>query len=78
MTVRNPGVVLDVQLKFTDHIAPIAHSCKFALWNIRIIRPYLSEHAAQLLAYFLVLSRLDYCNALLAVLSNTIKPLQLI
>ncbi len=40
---------------------------------------FLTEHAAQLLVQALVISRLDYCNALLAGLpSNTIKPLQMI
>ncbi len=39
----------------------------------------LTEHAAQLLVQALVVSRLDYCNALLARLpSNTIKTLQMI
>ncbi len=39
----------------------------------------LTEHAAQLLVQALVISRLDYCNALLAGLpSNSIKPLQMI
>ncbi len=74
-TARNLGVVIDDQLSFTDHIATTAQSCRFALYNIRKIRPFLSEQAAQLL----VLSRLDYCNALLAGLpACTIKPLQLI
>ncbi len=55
-----------------------ARSCRFALHNIRKIRPFLTEHAAQLLVQALVVSRLDYCNALLAGLpSNTIKPLQI-
>ncbi len=37
------------------------------------------EHATQLLVQALVLSRLDYCNALLVGLpANSIKPLQLI
>ncbi len=41
--------------------------------------PFLTKHAAQLLVQALVISRLDYCNALLAGLpSNTIKPLQMI
>ncbi len=53
--------------------------CRFALHNIRKIRPFLTEHAAQLLAQALVISKLDWCNALLAGLpSNTIKPLQMI
>ncbi len=58
------GVVIDDQLSFTDHIATTARSCRFALYNIRKIRPFLSEQAAQLLVQALVLSRLDYCNAL--------------
>ncbi len=78
-TARNLGVVIDDQLSFTDHIATTARSCRFALYNIRKIRPFLSEQAAQLLVQALVLARLDYCNALLAGLpACTIKPLQLI
>ncbi len=78
-TARNLGVVIDDQLSFTDHIATTARSCRFALYNIRKIRPFLSEQAAQLLVQALVLSRLDYCNAILADLpACTIKPLQLI
>ncbi len=77
--VRNLGVIFDGQLTFKEHIAKTARSCRFALHNIRKIRPFLTEHAAQLLVQALVISRLDYCNALLAGLpSNTIKPLQMI
>ncbi len=77
--VRNLGVIFDDQLSFKDHIAKTARSCRFALTNIRKIRPFLTEHAAQLLVQALVIYRLDYCNALLAGLpSNTIKPLQMI
>ncbi len=48
------------------------------LHNIRKMRPFLTEHAAQLLVQALVISRVDYGNALLAGLpSNTIKPLQM-
>ncbi len=63
----------------SNHIAKTAWSCRFALHNIRKIRPYLTQHAVQLLIQALVISRLDYCNALQAGLpSNTIKPLQMI
>ncbi len=78
-SVRNLGVIFDDQLTFKEHIAKTSRSCRFALHNIRKIRPFLTEHAAQLLVQALVISRLDYCNALLAGLpSNTIKPLQMI
>ncbi len=63
----------------TTLLSKSAQSCRFALYNIRKIRPFLSEHATQLLVQALVLSRLDYCNALLAGLpASSIKPLQLI
>ncbi len=78
-TARNLGVVIDEKLNFSDHIAKTARSGRFALYNIRKIRPFLSEHATQLLVQPLVLSRLDYCNALLAGLpAKSIKHLQLI
>ncbi len=78
-TAINLGVMIDDQLTFSDHIAKTARSCRFALFNIKKIRPFLSEHASQLLVQAFVLSRLDYCNALLAGLpASSIKPLQLI
>ncbi len=78
-TVRNLGVVIDDKLNFSDHIAKTARSCRFALFNIKKIRSFLSEHASQLLVQALVLSGLNYRNALLAGLpASSIKPLQLI
>ncbi len=78
-TARNLGVVIDDKLNFSDHITKTARSCRFALYNIKKIRPFFSEHATQLLVQALVLSRLDYCNALLSGLpASSIKPLQLI
>ncbi len=78
-TAKHLGVVIDDTLNFIDHITKTARSCRFALYNIKKIRPFLSEHATQLLVQALVLSRLDYCNALLAGLpASSIKSLQLI
>ncbi len=53
-SVRNLGVIFDDQLTFKEHIAKTARSCRFALHNIRKIRPFLTEHAAQLLVQALV------------------------
>src|SRR4029434_10184247 len=64
-TARNLWVIIDDQLTFTDQIASVSRSCRFALFNIRKIRPYLTQYATQLLVQTLVNSRLDYCNALL-------------
>ncbi len=60
-TARNLVVVID-KLKFSAHITKTARPCRFALYN-KNIRPFLLEHATQLLVQALVLSRLDYCNS---------------
>ncbi len=77
-TARNLGVVIDDKLNFSDRITKTARSCRFVLYNIKKIRPFLWEHATQLLVQALVLSTLDYCDALLAGLpASSIKSLQL-
>src|SRR4029434_7222911 len=69
----------DDQLTFTAHIASVSRSCRFALYNIRKLRPYLTQYATQLLAQTLVSSRLHYFNALLTGLpACVVKPLQMI
>uniref|UniRef100_A0A3B1J3V1 Reverse transcriptase domain-containing protein n=1 Tax=Astyanax mexicanus TaxID=7994 RepID=A0A3B1J3V1_ASTMX len=76
---RGLGVVMDDQLSFSSHIANLTRSCRFLLYNIRRIRPFLSQDATQVLVQSLVISRLDYCNSLLAGLPlRATKPLQLI
>ena len=76
-TVRNLGVILDDQLSCTPNITAVARSCRFALYNIRRIRTFLTKDATQLLVQALVISRLDYCNSLLAGLpASATKPLQ--
>ncbi len=78
-TARNLGVMIDDLLTFSDRIDKTARSCRFVLFNIKKIRPFISEHASQLLVQALVISGLDYCNALLAGLpASSTKPLQLI
>ncbi|KAJ8392151.1 hypothetical protein AAFF_G00079570 [Aldrovandia affinis] len=78
-SARSLGVTLDNQLCFSSHIAAISRTCRFSLHNIRRIRPFLTQEATQLLVQALVISRLDYCNSLLAGLpACAIKPLQLV
>ncbi|KAI4881966.1 hypothetical protein NFI96_010380 [Prochilodus magdalenae] len=73
------GVILDGQLSFSAHIANLTRSCRFLLYNIRRIRPFFSQEATQLLVQSLVISRLDYCNSLLAGLPlRAIRPAQLV
>ncbi|KAL2088652.1 hypothetical protein ACEWY4_015551 [Coilia grayii] len=76
---KNLGVVIDDRLSFSDHIVSVARPGHYALYNIRKIRPYLTQYATQLLVQAMVISRLDYCNALLVGLpACAIKPLQMV
>ena len=78
-TARNLGVTLDSQLSLTANITATTRSCRYMLYNIRRIRPLLTQKAAQVLVQALIISRLDYCNSLLAGLpAGAIRPLQLI
>ncbi|KAK3557326.1 hypothetical protein QTP70_026594, partial [Hemibagrus guttatus] len=78
-TARNLGVTMDNQLSFSSHVTNVTRSCRFLLYNIRRIRPFLSTQATQVLIQSLVISRLVYCNSLLAGLPlNAIRPLQMI
>ncbi len=90
MVIRNHHIKLEVlgiknfantnSSAFFVKPKPCLISCDlWVMCIIRKIRSFLTEHAAQLLVQVLVISRLDYCNTLLAGLpSNTIKPLQMI
>ena len=78
-TAKNLGVMLDDQLTFTANIAAVARTCRFLLYNIRKIRPFLTKDTAQVLIQASVISRLDYCNSLLAgAPESAIRPLELI
>src|SRR4029434_1154668 len=76
-TARNLGVIIDDQLTFTAHIASVSWSCRFTLYNIRKIRPYLTQYATQLLVQTLVSSRLDY-YLLKGLPACVVKPLQMV
>ncbi|KAK3537498.1 hypothetical protein QTP70_012127 [Hemibagrus guttatus] len=75
-TARNLGVTMDNPM---SHVTNVTRSCRFLLYNIRRIRPFLSTQATQVLVQSLIISRLDYCNSLLGGLPlNAICPLQMI
>ena len=78
-TARSLEVTLNSQLSFTADIATTIKSGRYKLHNIRRILPLLTEKAAQVPVQTLVISRLEYCNSLLAgMLASAIRPLQLI
>ncbi|KAK3537312.1 hypothetical protein QTP70_007183 [Hemibagrus guttatus] len=76
-TARNLGVTMDNQLSFSSHVTNVTCSFRFLLYHIRRIRPFLSTQATQVLVQSLVISRLDYCNSLLAAARIRFKTLML-
>ena len=70
-SVRNLGLWMDSSLSFDLHITK---KCQFAisygLHNLREIRKYLPQKAAEILVHGLVHSQLNFCNGLLSGLPN--------
>ena len=64
--VRNLGVTLDNTLSFEHHVQNVCRICYYEIRRIASIRHILSEEATKTLLCAFVLSRLDYCNSLLA------------
>lgn len=78
-TVTNLGVVFDETLSLKQQVAKVVKGANYHLRNIRRIRRYLTEKAAQRAVVSLVLSRLDYCNSLLSGLpACLIRRLQIV
>ena len=71
------GVVLDLRLSFDCHATSVARACNYHVQAIRYIHCLLTIELALTLAFSLILSRLDYCNAVLhgapasSILQNT-------
>ena len=63
-TVRNLGVTLDQTISFQQRISNVCRTCYLELRRISTIRHYIPEEVTKTLICAFVLSRLDYCNAL--------------
>ena len=71
------GFVLDRRLTFHKHVSAVARSCNYHAQAIRHIRHLLTTELAQTLACSLILSKIDYCNAVFhGAPSYSIKKLQ--
>ena len=58
--------------KFENHINQMCRSCVYQLRNICKIRKYPTTDATKSLVHALVISRVDYANAVLSSVSNTL------
>ena len=61
---KNLGVWLDQHLNLKTHIQKVVSSCYIILREISKIKSFLPKEALNTLVTSLVLSKLDYCNAL--------------
>jgi len=71
------GVLLDLRFTFDKHVSAVVRSCNYHTQVIRHTRHLLTMDLTQTLACSLILSRIDYCNAMLHdAPSGTIHKLQ--
>ena len=75
--VRDLGVYLESELSFKQHITKVANSCFHHFRRLCQIYHSIDEDVMIQLVVAFVLSRIDYCNSVLAALPwSTIEPLQ--
>jgi len=73
--VRDLGVWLDAKLSMRSHVSRAAQTCFYHLRRIRVVHRHLGRDVTARLVTARVLSRLDYCNAVLAGLpASTLAP----
>ena len=70
--VRDLGVYIDADVTMTAHVNATVRACFAALRQIRSVRRSLSRDALLTLIQALVVSKLDYCNSVLAGLPDTL------
>lgn len=64
--VRDLGVVVDSELSLMAHVNRVTSVCYYNIRQLRALRRSLTTDAVHSLVRALVLSRLDYCNGILA------------
>ena len=69
-SVRDLGVCLDGDLAMRTHVTTTVKGCFAALRQIRSVRRSLPRHALLTLVRALIISKVDYCNSLLAGISD--------
>jgi hypothetical protein len=65
-SARNLGFMITSDMSLDKHVSTMCKSAYYELRKLSAIRHYLSTHTAVTLVCAFVLSRLDYCNALLS------------
>ena len=77
IVVRDLGVLLDSELTLKQHISKVASCCYYHIRRLRQVSRFVSRDVMMQLTSAFILSRLDYCNSILAGLpKSTIDTLQ--
>ena len=76
--VSSLGVHLDLALTMETQVASVVCSACFHLWRIAQLHPYVDVEALTTLVYALVISTLDYSNALYVGLPLRLWKLQIV
>ena len=70
-------VLLDSELSMKQHVSKVASTCFYQLRRLKQIRNLVGQDLTAQLVYAFILSRLDYCNCVLAGLpKTTLAPLE--
>jgi len=74
--VPDLGVMLDSKLIVQQHVNKVASACFYHIRRLKQIRRLIGPEVAATFMSAFILSKLDYCNAILAGLpESTIAPL---
>ena len=65
-STRDLGVYIDVDMPIRTHVTAVVKACFAALRQYRSMRRSLSRHALLTLVRALIVSKVDYCNSVLA------------
>lgn len=63
-SARNLGLILDSQLRFTEHVSAKVNVCFMRLKSLYKYRPYLSIPVRRILVESIILPVLDYCDVI--------------
>ena len=64
--VKNLGAILDQDMSMFSFVSNVCKNLYFQVRKISSIRKYINHNVAKTLVTILILSRIDYCNSLLA------------
>ena len=68
---------MDSELTMKKHVAKIAAACFYHIRRLRQVRRRIGQEVTQQLVLALIMSRMDYCNSVLAGLpTSTLQPLR--